>query len=349
MSETSLTQFNAGHNRRSWRWARAVLLIVMLLMPPVQTMAQSPDAALFQAVELNDMSGVEAAIAAGADLGAKNADGMTPADVAVDLGHFRIAHELLAKRTAAANTSPRVTDKGKQALAKPRARVADQPPAAAQPAKPSPALADLKPPKKPPLPARLAPPPTPEADMPEVPGMAAPSPAPNLITPPGMIEPRPDDEMAQSAPVAPAEQKMAAAPEDEGGGFLGSVWGGIKSVVTLGGLIGADTRGDDQKAADEAGTPRRASPADRFSNDPRAPSSENAREMARQNSDQDSGSAGRMVDRMTDIIGKEPPRENAFGLPEYRHLPRLSLYLAKRKWPNDLRRSQARRALMCRG
>jgi len=47
MSETSLTQFNAGHNRRSWRWARAVLLIVMLLMPPVQTMAQSPDAALF--------------------------------------------------------------------------------------------------------------------------------------------------------------------------------------------------------------------------------------------------------------------------------------------------------------
>ena len=141
MSETSLTQFNAGHNRRSWRWARAVLLIVMLLMPPVQTMAQSPDAALFQAVELNDMSGVEAAIAAGADLGAKNADGMTPADVAVDLGHFRIAHELLAKRTAAANTSPRVTDKGKQALAKPRARVADQPPAAAQPAKPSPALA----------------------------------------------------------------------------------------------------------------------------------------------------------------------------------------------------------------
>tara|TARA_R110001592_G_scaffold86805_1_gene256346 strand:+ start:28806 stop:32135 length:3330 start_codon:yes stop_codon:yes gene_type:complete len=324
MSETSLTQSHTRHARHAWRFTCAVLLAFMLLVAPRHTIAQSPDAALFQAVELNDMQAVEAAIAAGADLGAKNADGMTPADVAVDLGHFRIAHELLAKRTAAANTAPRVTDKGKQALTKPRARIAEQKPVVVQP---SPALADLTPPKKPTPPAQTAAPMAPETDVPGMPGTAAPSPAPDLTTPPGMIESRPDDEMAQSTPTESAEQKMAAAPENEGGSFLGSVWGGIKSVVTLGGLIGADSRSDDQKAADEAGTPRRAAPADRFSDDPRPASSENARETARkdsgQTSVQDSGSAGRLVDRMTGIIGSEPPRENAFGLPESPVLPPL--------------------------
>lgn len=80
-----------------------ICLAVFVALP---LSAQSPNEALFNAVEVNDMDAVEAAIAAGADLGMKNAKGMTPADVAVDLGHFRIAHLLLSKRTAKPGTPP---------------------------------------------------------------------------------------------------------------------------------------------------------------------------------------------------------------------------------------------------
>lgn len=57
---------------------------------------------LFKAVEVNDMPGVKAALAAGADITAKNATGKTPADLAVDRGHFIIAHFLLSQRPPAA-------------------------------------------------------------------------------------------------------------------------------------------------------------------------------------------------------------------------------------------------------
>ena len=57
---------------------------------------------LFQAVQVNDMPGVKAAIHDGADLSAKNAAGKTAADIAVDKGHFIIAHFLLSERSVAA-------------------------------------------------------------------------------------------------------------------------------------------------------------------------------------------------------------------------------------------------------
>ncbi len=53
---------------------------------------------LFMAVELNDMGGVKSSIEAGADLFIQNADGMTAADLAVDKGHFIVAHYLLSRR-----------------------------------------------------------------------------------------------------------------------------------------------------------------------------------------------------------------------------------------------------------
>lgn len=56
-------------------------------------------AKLFKAVEVNDMPGVKAALAAGADINAKNAAGKTAADLAVDRGHFIIAHFLLSQRS----------------------------------------------------------------------------------------------------------------------------------------------------------------------------------------------------------------------------------------------------------
>ncbi|MBC8337434.1 MAG: ankyrin repeat domain-containing protein [Alphaproteobacteria bacterium] len=53
---------------------------------------------LFKAVELNDMASVKTSIEAGADLFAANELGMTAADLAVDKGHFIIAHYLLSRR-----------------------------------------------------------------------------------------------------------------------------------------------------------------------------------------------------------------------------------------------------------
>ncbi len=53
---------------------------------------------LFQAVDVNDIGAVKKAVANGADLNAKNTTGMSPADIAVDKGHFIIAHFLLSER-----------------------------------------------------------------------------------------------------------------------------------------------------------------------------------------------------------------------------------------------------------
>ena len=61
---------------------------------------------LFKAVEVNDLPGVKAAIAAGANINAKNAAGKTPDDLAVDRGHFIIAQFLLSQRTPGAAPSP---------------------------------------------------------------------------------------------------------------------------------------------------------------------------------------------------------------------------------------------------
>jgi hypothetical protein len=53
---------------------------------------------LFKAVELNDMPNVKSSIDAKADLFAENDEGMTAADLAVDKGHFIVAHYLLSRR-----------------------------------------------------------------------------------------------------------------------------------------------------------------------------------------------------------------------------------------------------------
>mgnify|MGYP006441152899 CR=1 FL=1 len=72
-------------------------------------------AELFTAVEVNDMPGVKRALAAGADLGAKNSAGKTAADLAVDRGHFIIAHFLLSQRQPSAKRA-----KAKKAAPSPR-------------------------------------------------------------------------------------------------------------------------------------------------------------------------------------------------------------------------------------
>lgn len=53
---------------------------------------------LFEAVHTNDFAAAEAAVAAGADVDAKNRWNLTPAELAIDKGYFRIAHFLVSVR-----------------------------------------------------------------------------------------------------------------------------------------------------------------------------------------------------------------------------------------------------------
>jgi len=65
---------------------------------PADTAHNQATDKLFSAVHANDFSAVQASIAAGADVEARNSWGVTPADLAVDKGYFRIAHYLVSVR-----------------------------------------------------------------------------------------------------------------------------------------------------------------------------------------------------------------------------------------------------------
>ncbi len=86
-----------------------VLAICVGWFPLALAQVSAPTQQLFQAVNVNDMEAVKKAISAGADLGAKNTEGKTAADIAVDKGHFIIAHYLLSERSAK-NTAKRMTN-----------------------------------------------------------------------------------------------------------------------------------------------------------------------------------------------------------------------------------------------
>ena len=79
------------------------------------------------------MTAVKASIEAGADLFAENEDGMTAADVAVDKGHFIVAHYLLSRRMLG-RTPPVALIPGEakeaawEATAKPKRKFAPPPP-----------------------------------------------------------------------------------------------------------------------------------------------------------------------------------------------------------------------------
>jgi len=78
----------------------STVLLFLILAIPANAQKLTPSQQLFQAVEVNDIGAVKKAITAGANLNARNADGMTAADLAVDKGHFIIAHFLLSERSA---------------------------------------------------------------------------------------------------------------------------------------------------------------------------------------------------------------------------------------------------------
>lgn len=53
---------------------------------------------LFDAVQANDLAAVQASIAAGADISARDQWGLTPIDLAIDKSYFDVAHFLLSMR-----------------------------------------------------------------------------------------------------------------------------------------------------------------------------------------------------------------------------------------------------------
>jgi hypothetical protein len=55
---------------------------------------------LFQAVQANDLAAVQASVGEGADVEARDRWGMTPTDIAIDRGHYRIAHFLVSVRNS---------------------------------------------------------------------------------------------------------------------------------------------------------------------------------------------------------------------------------------------------------
>ena len=67
---------------------------------PATDQQRSDDAtrSLFDAVQANDLAGVQASIAAGADVTARDQWGLTPIDLAVDKSYFDVAHFLLSIR-----------------------------------------------------------------------------------------------------------------------------------------------------------------------------------------------------------------------------------------------------------
>ncbi|HEY4636105.1 MAG TPA: ankyrin repeat domain-containing protein, partial [Rhodospirillales bacterium] len=83
------------------RVAALVLALLLALEAAAQSTATTglsgPTLRLFKAVELNDMAAVKGSLDDGADIAKENADGMTAADLAVDKGHFIIAHYLLSR------------------------------------------------------------------------------------------------------------------------------------------------------------------------------------------------------------------------------------------------------------
>lgn len=110
---------------------------------PAASSAASNDKAtrqLFQAVYANDLPKVQLSVGDGANLDARDRWGMTPADIAIDRGNYRIAHFLVSihntrraqEASATQPAAPAVAPKAE--AAKPAAAAGGHPTTAAVPA-----------------------------------------------------------------------------------------------------------------------------------------------------------------------------------------------------------------------
>jgi hypothetical protein len=67
---------------------------------PSDRLADRATRLLFEAVHTNDFAGAEAAVAAGASVEARDRWNITPIELAIDKGYFRIAHFLVSVRNS---------------------------------------------------------------------------------------------------------------------------------------------------------------------------------------------------------------------------------------------------------
>ena len=161
---------------------------------------------LFEAVYNNNLGAVQTSIAAGADITATNEQGLKPVDLAVDRGHFQVAHFLLSLRNF------RQT---KQAEAPPPPPIFVAPPAPALMAPTERSAPAAQPSATPPPPAQWP------ADKPNPFDFAAPAPPSNIplvgpVLGPGTVPPvaQAPSQPTVIAPATPAaaEATPAAAP-----------------------------------------------------------------------------------------------------------------------------------------
>jgi hypothetical protein len=79
-----------------------VVAIALGVIADRDAFAASGDGALtqqlFDAVHANDVAAVQASVGAGADIDARNQWGLTPVEIAIDKGHYQIAHFLASVR-----------------------------------------------------------------------------------------------------------------------------------------------------------------------------------------------------------------------------------------------------------
>ncbi|MBK8907184.1 MAG: hypothetical protein IPM60_04570 [Rhodospirillales bacterium] len=99
--------------RRLLGRAAATLIAVVVTLaapeaqqPPRAASEANPTEKLFEAVYANDFEASQAAIAAGADVAAKDTWGLTPVDIAIDKGYYEIAHFLLSVRNFQGSDRP---------------------------------------------------------------------------------------------------------------------------------------------------------------------------------------------------------------------------------------------------
>ncbi len=107
---------------------------------------------LFDAIQRNDLAAAQISIADGADLSARNSFGMLPVDLAVEKGHFEIAHYLLSLRqmeqSAGDDTKAKPAEDSVASPAQARPPVQSAP-LSSQPLKPPPAQTPPAPPSSP--------------------------------------------------------------------------------------------------------------------------------------------------------------------------------------------------------
>ena len=242
-------------NRLGGGWLAALAVALMMAGAAMAQGGLSKSTErLFDAVFKNDMAAVKASIPAGADLDAVNSWGQTPADLAVDLGFFDIAHFLTSLRQFEKREKP----KSPLPTAGSFLESQSTPPAALEPLSPlAPAPAQAPEPAPPPLPGGAFDPSIasqgsvlpvigdvrgPEGTaLPEaMPPSAAPSPLPRAgvaakpsIKPEGGPKvtsgpaqpPSPVKPVATVQPAAPALPGGHTAPAEEGPGFISNLWG----------------------------------------------------------------------------------------------------------------------------